>query len=79
MHNLTVRAMDQGRPRLSSITHLIIVVLDVNDNPPEFGSKTYFSTVSENLPIGREILQLQATSKDRYKIMISTIEEVLVY
>ena len=67
MHNLTVRAMDQGRPRLSSITGLIIVVLDVNDNPPEFSSKYYFSNVSENLSIGKELLQVQATSKDRYK------------
>ena len=64
-YNLTVRAMDSGRPRKSSITHLLIIVLDVNDNPPEFGSKYYFSTVVESLPIGNEIVQLQATSKDR--------------
>ena len=31
-YNLTVRAMDNGRPRKSSITHLLVVVLDVNDN-----------------------------------------------
>ena len=65
VYNLTVRAMDSGRPRKSSITHLLIVVLDVNDNPPEFGSKYYFSTVSENLAVEYEIVQLQATSKDR--------------
>ena len=64
-YNLTVRAMDSGRPRKSTITHLLVVVLDVNDNPPEFGSKYYFSTVSENLPVEKEIVQLQATSKDR--------------
>ena len=64
-YNLTVRAMDSGRPRKSSITHLLVVVLDVNDNPPEFGSKYYFSYVNESLSIESEILQLQATSKDR--------------
>ena len=65
VYNLTVRAMDSGRPRKSSKTHLLIVVLDVNDNPPEFGSKTYFSTVVESLSVGKEIVQVQATSKDR--------------
>ena len=31
MYNLTVRAMDQGRPRLSQTANLIILILDVND------------------------------------------------
>ena len=35
-YNVTVRAVDQGKPILSSITSLLILVLDVNDNPPEF-------------------------------------------
>jgi len=39
MFNLTVRATDGGRPRLSSVTNMMVLVLDVNDNPPEFASK----------------------------------------
>ena len=65
VYNLTVRAMDTGRPRMSSNTYLLIVVLDVNDNPPEFSVKYYFSTVTESLPVGKEIVLLEATSKDR--------------
>ena len=64
MYNLTVRAMDRGRPRLVSVTNLVVLVLDVNDNPPEFASKHYFSTVSESLPLHSDIVRVLATSKD---------------
>lgn len=36
LYNLTVKASDQGNPPLSNVTNIEIVVLDVNDNPPEF-------------------------------------------
>lgn len=64
MYNLTIRAMDQGRPRLSQVSSLIILVLDVNDNPPEFASRLYFSSVREGVPKGTDVVQLLATSKD---------------
>jgi protocadherin Fat 1/2/3 len=64
MYNLTVRATDNGRPRLSSVASLMILVLDVNDNPPEFASKYYFATVSENVAIGSDVVRLLATSRD---------------
>lgn len=35
-YNVTVKAVDQGSPPLSSTTSLLVLVLDVNDNPPEF-------------------------------------------
>ena len=52
MYNLTVRAMDHGRPRLSQIANLIILILDVNDNPPEFASRMYFTHVMEDVAKG---------------------------
>jgi protocadherin Fat 1/2/3 len=64
MYNLTVRATDGGRPRLSSITNMMVLVLDVNDNPPEFASKYYFATVSENVAVGSDVVRLLATSRD---------------
>ena len=64
MYNLTVRATDGGRPRLSSATNMMVLVLDVNDNPPEFASKYYFATVPENIPIGSDVVRLLATSRD---------------
>ena len=53
MYNLTVRAMDQGRPRLSQTANLIILILDVNDNPPEFASRMYFTHVMEDVAKGK--------------------------
>lgn len=35
-YNITVKAVDHGSPPLSSLTHLNVIVLDVNDNPPIF-------------------------------------------
>ncbi len=64
LYNLTVRAMDHGRPRLSSTCHLVVTVLDVNDNPPEFASKYYFATVSEDVVIGTDVVKVFAASKD---------------
>lgn len=41
--NISVKAVDQGSPQMSSTMSLLVLVLDVNDNPPEFGSRLIFS------------------------------------
>ena len=64
MYNVTIRAMDQGRPRLSQTANLIILVLDVNDNPPEFASRLYFASVKEDVLLGTDVVRVLATSKD---------------
>ncbi|XP_019772654.2 fat-like cadherin-related tumor suppressor homolog isoform X8 [Dendroctonus ponderosae] len=64
MYNLTVQAVDQGTPQLSSIASLIVNVQDINDNPPEFANKYYFATVPEIDAIGTEVVRVQATSED---------------
>ncbi|KAK2702789.1 hypothetical protein QYM36_018611, partial [Artemia franciscana] len=64
MHNLAVIAKDQGSPQLSSTAFVTVVVLDVNDNPPEFESKTYFSAVPEDAHLGTEVIKVFATSLD---------------
>lgn len=37
---------------------------DVNDNPPEFTSKYYAASITEDSPIGSEVIRVLATSKD---------------
>ncbi len=64
LYNLTVRAMDHGTPRLSSQASLIVTVLDVNDNPPEFASKFYFATAPENPAVGIDVVSVFAASKE---------------
>ncbi|XP_042145867.1 fat-like cadherin-related tumor suppressor homolog isoform X2 [Ixodes scapularis] len=62
--NLTVQASDHGTPQLSSLATLLIVVQDVNDNPPEFSRKFYHAVVSEASAVGVEVLKVLATSRD---------------
>ena len=47
-----------------STTNLEIVVLDVNDNPPEFSSKAYFASVEEGVESGADVVRVLATSRD---------------
>lgn len=63
-YNVTLKATDQGIPRLSSTVSLVINIKDVNDNPPEFMSKHYFATISEASEVATSIIRLLATSKD---------------
>jgi hypothetical protein len=47
---LQVIATDGGSPALSSDTLVTVVVLDVNDNPPQFNSSSLNLTIPENEP-----------------------------
>lgn len=64
VYNLTVQAVDQGTPQLSSVTSLVVNVQDINDNPPEFANKYYFAVVPEIDSVGTEVVKVLATSKD---------------
>ncbi|XP_063785533.1 protocadherin gamma-B2-like [Pseudophryne corroboree] len=57
-------AFDGGKPVKSGTALVKITVHDVNDNFPTFSQDTYQVTVSENIPNGFLILQLNATDED---------------
>nr|XP_053631087.1 fat-like cadherin-related tumor suppressor homolog isoform X2 [Cherax quadricarinatus] len=67
MYNLTLIATDHGSPSLSSRTNILVLVSDINDNPPEFASHTYFTTVTESANTGSDIVRVLATSRDSGK------------
>lgn len=64
IYMLTVKAIDQGNPQLWSTTTLRVLVLDINDNAPEFISQSYFVNVPENVSLTTDITQVVATSLD---------------
>ncbi|NWI17698.1 CELR3 protein, partial [Crypturellus soui] len=64
IYNLTVIASDQGQPVLSTALNLTVIVDDVNDNPPVFGSSRYEVDVFENEVLGSALLTLSATDLD---------------
>lgn len=57
--NLVVQAQDHGLPSLSDETHVIVYVEDVNDFGPKFESRSYETTISEDLVGGSTVLQVR--------------------
>ncbi|KAM9329220.1 protocadherin Fat 1 [Gastrophryne carolinensis] len=65
VYMLIVKATDQGLPRKhSTVATVMVSVLDINDNPPVFEHREYGATLSEDVPVGTEVLQVYATSRD---------------
>ena len=64
VYNFSVVAADLGTPAMTSAANISVVILDVNDNPPEFGRKTYYASMAESSPIGTEVVRVFATSLD---------------
>ena len=63
-YNFTVTATDQGVPSLSDTTYLVIQVLDINDNRPEFSMQIYQESIPENTPLQSTVLTVVATDSD---------------
>ncbi len=63
-HHLVLTALDGGNPPRSGVMNITITVLDNNDNRPIFTKDVYSVTITENLPLGSLILQVNATDVD---------------
>ena len=63
-YELIVTAEDDGTPKRSADTKVIITVSDVNDNSPIFDKPEYTKTISESVAPGSTLLQVTATDKD---------------
>nr|XP_037862905.1 protocadherin beta-15 [Chlorocebus sabaeus] len=61
---LTLTAVDGGSPPRSGTVQILILVLDVNDNAPEFAQALYEVQVSENSPIGSLVVKVSARDLD---------------
>ena len=81
MHSLRVCVRDNGAPILTTCRFMIILVLDVNDNPPIFvPSNDYSIEVYENTPIDNVLLRVVTTDRDtppnsvvEYSIVFDTV------
>uniref|UniRef100_A0A8C2K7I7 Protocadherin 2 alpha b 10 n=1 Tax=Cyprinus carpio TaxID=7962 RepID=A0A8C2K7I7_CYPCA len=61
---LTLTAVDGGKPPKSGTTEIIVNVVDVNDNIPVFTKSLYKSKVTENAASGTHVLTVQAIDLD---------------
>ncbi|XP_043768912.1 protocadherin alpha-13 isoform X7 [Cervus elaphus] len=63
-HSLLLTASDGGKPELTSTVQLLITILDVNDNAPEFDQLIYKVRMLENSFNGSLVIKLNATDPD---------------
>ncbi|XP_061007506.1 protocadherin beta-15-like [Dama dama] len=61
---LTLTALDGGSPPRSGTTQVRILVLDINDNAPEFAQAHYQVQVPENSPVGALVVKVSARDLD---------------
>ncbi|XP_010779200.1 protocadherin alpha-3-like, partial [Notothenia coriiceps] len=63
-HTLLLTAIDGGKPPRSGNMTIIVHVSDVNDNPPVFTKESYTAQLKENSPLGKHVIQVNATDLD---------------
>ncbi|XP_074068881.1 protocadherin gamma-A4-like [Macrotis lagotis] len=64
VHRLILTASDGGNPPGSATVLILVTVLDVNDNVPEFTESHYSLSVPENIPVGVCLLRVNAKDPD---------------
>ncbi|XP_051019081.1 protocadherin beta-18-like isoform X1 [Acomys russatus] len=62
--SVTVTALDGGSPPRSGTAAIRIVVLDINDNAPQFPQEVYQTQTPENSPVGLAVLKVSAEDVD---------------
>ncbi len=64
-HSFNLLAEDQGVPALTGSASVMVTVLDVNDQRPEFaGPSPYTASLAEGLPAGTDVLVVSASDRD---------------
>ncbi|XP_053663837.1 DE-cadherin-like [Anopheles marshallii] len=61
---ITVRATDNGRPRLDDVCTFKVTILDINDNPPVFDKVRYEESVTKDMKANQRVATISATDMD---------------
>ncbi|XP_016298696.1 protocadherin gamma-C3-like [Sinocyclocheilus anshuiensis] len=61
---LTVTAVDGGKPPRSGAISIIVNIIDANDNIPVFTKSLYKTRIPENAPIGTSVITVHASDAD---------------
>ncbi|NXG00585.1 PCDA2 protein, partial [Sakesphorus luctuosus] len=64
VHRLVLTASDGGRPSLTGTMEVVISVLDVNDNAPQFNQSVYNVVLPEDAADGTLVARVNATDLD---------------
>ncbi|XP_075164704.1 FAT atypical cadherin kugelei [Haematobia irritans] len=63
-HVLEVLISDNASPPLYSITRIVVIIEDINDNGPQFEQRFYKVQAPSSLPVNTSIFQILATDND---------------
>lgn len=63
-YSMGITIRDRGTPSLSAVQNLMIIIDDENDHDPVFSPEYYEANVSEDVTVGRQLLQVSATDID---------------
>nr|XP_015208138.1 PREDICTED: cadherin EGF LAG seven-pass G-type receptor 1 isoform X2 [Lepisosteus oculatus] len=63
-YTLAIIARDNGIPQKSDTTYVEIIVVDANDNSPQFQTDIYSGSVFEDAPVFTSVLQITASDRD---------------
>ncbi|XP_068133849.1 protocadherin gamma-B2-like isoform X31 [Hyperolius riggenbachi] len=63
-YNITIKAIDNGSPQLSTSITFQLTISDVNDNVPVFDRTNYVVYVQENNPQGTSVYRIHASDYD---------------
>ncbi|XP_067112851.1 protocadherin alpha-2-like [Osmerus mordax] len=63
-YNITITAVDEGTPPLSSTSVVTVHISDVNDNPPRFQEPIVNVYLKENSPVGALVFSVHAYDTD---------------
>ena len=63
-YEVIIDCADRGDPGRRTTRHVTVLVEDINDHVPEFWSESYDVTISERNPVGRYLIQINATDHD---------------
>uniref|UniRef100_A0A182YSD9 Cadherin domain-containing protein n=1 Tax=Anopheles stephensi TaxID=30069 RepID=A0A182YSD9_ANOST len=61
---ITVRATDNGRPRLDDVCTFKVTILDINDNPPVFDKVRHEESVKKDMKTNLRVATISATDMD---------------
>ncbi|XP_066507531.1 protocadherin 1 gamma 22 [Hoplias malabaricus] len=64
VHKLILTAVDGGNPVRSGTCEITVVVLDNNDNAPQFEKSFYEAAVDENQLVGNDVMKVSAVDLD---------------
>ncbi|KAG9490997.1 hypothetical protein GDO78_006379, partial [Eleutherodactylus coqui] len=84
-YNITITAMDNGSPHLSTNKTVQLNISDVNDNPPTFEMRSYIVYIQENNLQGTSIHNIHASDCDvnenariTYSVLNNNIDDIPV-